>query len=178
MKFAAIFGLLAIFTTPIVMTTTVQAEDSTTAESAPVENPISMSTSTSISRMEALEQAAFERVNQYRESQNLPALSYDETIAAEARAHSVRMANTQQMTHDGFKDRAEKIGKTIPYRGAAENLAYNQGYNNPDEMAVKGWIASPGHHRNMVGKYNLTGIGVAQNAKGEYYFTQLFIKEK
>jgi uncharacterized protein YkwD len=174
MKFAAILGLLAIFTTSIVMKTTVQAADSTTAESTPVENPISMSTS----NLEALEQATYERVNQYREAQNLPPLAYDETIAAEARAHSVRMANTQDMTHDGFKNRAENIGKTIPYRSAAENLAYNHGHQNPDEIAVQGWIASPGHHRNMVGKYNLTGIGIAQNNKGEYYFTQLFIKER
>jgi uncharacterized protein YkwD len=29
----------------------------------------------------------------------------------------------------------------------------------------------------MEGNYNLTGIGVAKNAEGEYYFTQLFILE-
>ncbi len=131
-----------------------------------------------MTKMESLALAAHDRVNQYRESQNLPPLVFDDTIAEYAKLHSVQMANTQNMSHDGFKERAEKIGKTIPYRGAAENLAYNQGYDRPDEMAVQGWIASPGHHRNMIGKYNLTGIGVAQNAKGEYYFTQLFIKER
>jgi uncharacterized protein YkwD len=179
MKFAVMLGVLGIFTLMGTITM-VQAEDTTITQSidpsTPIINPISMSASTS--KLEAIEQAAYERVNQYRESLNLPPLSYDETIAAEARLHSERMASTQEMTHDGFKDRAEKIGKTIPYRGAAENLAYNQGHDNPDEVAVKGWIASPAHHRNMVGKYNLTGIGVAQNSKGEYYFTQLFIKEK
>jgi uncharacterized protein YkwD len=29
----------------------------------------------------------------------------------------------------------------------------------------------------MIGDFNLTGIGVAKNRAGEYYFTQIFIKE-
>jgi len=44
--------------------------------------------------------------------------------------------------------------------------------------AVKGWINSPGHQKNMVGDYNLTGIGIAKNNVGEYYFTQLFVKKR
>jgi uncharacterized protein YkwD len=30
----------------------------------------------------------------------------------------------------------------------------------------------------MEGNFNVTGIGVAKNDKGEYYFTQLFILER
>jgi uncharacterized protein YkwD len=29
----------------------------------------------------------------------------------------------------------------------------------------------------MIGRYNLTGIGVAQSAQGEYYFTQIFVRK-
>jgi uncharacterized protein YkwD len=59
-----------------------------------------------------------------------------------------------------------------------ENLAFMKGYPDPVSVAVKGWINSPGHQKNMVGDYNLTGIGIAKNNAGEYYFTQLFVKKR
>ena len=49
------------------------------------------------------------------------------------------------------------------------------GYQDPVSTAVDGWIKSDGHRQNMEGNYNLTGIGVAMNPQGEYYFTQIFI---
>jgi uncharacterized protein YkwD len=128
--------------------------------------------------MNPLELSIHDRVNQYRQSQNLPPLTLDPTISAQARTHSANMANTSRLSHDGFKGRVDAIAKTIAYRGAAENVAYNMGHTSPDDTAVKGWIKSPGHQRNMVGRYDLTGIGVVKNDKGEYYFTQIFIRKK
>jgi uncharacterized protein YkwD len=174
MKFFVIMCILVVVTTSIGITTTVQAGDNRTRSVRVNKISLSMSKST----MESLEQAVYERVNQYRQAQGLAPLSFDETIAVQARIHSQKMANIQTMSHDGFKERVEAIGTTIQYRRAAENVAYNLGYDRPDEEAIRGWIASPGHHQNMIGKYDLTGIGVAQNANGEYYFTQIFIKEK
>ena len=87
------------------------------------------------------------------------------------------MANGKvTFSHDGFEGRAEAI--TIPYKSVDENLAYNFGYNDPVRNAVEGWIKSDGHRKNMEGQFNVTGIGVAKNAKGEYYFTQLFIRSR
>lgn len=135
--------------------------------------------STSASDMAALEQSVHQQVNQYRKSKNLPPLTLDSTITQQARNHSQAMANgTVPFSHDGFDKRVQAIGKTIAYRSAAENVAYNQGYPNPDKQAVEGWIKSSGHQRNMVGNFDLTGIGVSKNAKGEYYFTQIFIKRR
>jgi uncharacterized protein YkwD len=128
--------------------------------------------------MNPLELSIHDRVNQYRQAQNLPPLAFDPTISAQARAHSTKMANTSRLSHDGFKERVEVVAKTISYKGAAENVAYNMGHTHPDDTAVKGWIKSPGHQVNMVGAYDLTGIGVAQNDKGEYYFTQIFISKR
>ena len=70
---------------------------------------------------------------------------------------------------------AEAIAKAIAYSAAAENVAYNSGYSDPATQAVQGWLKSTGHRQNLEGNYNLTGIGIAKNAKGEYYFTQIFI---
>jgi uncharacterized protein YkwD len=123
-----------------------------------------------------LEQEVFLQVNQYRQSRGLSPLRLDERISQQARLHSEAMASgSASFSHDGFEGRVEIISNSINYRGAAENLAYNQGHADPVKVAVQGWIDSPGHHKNMIGDFNLTGIGVSRNAKGEYYMNQLFI---
>jgi uncharacterized protein YkwD len=127
--------------------------------------------------MSKLELATYNLVNKYRQSKNLPILIADPAISAQARAHSQTMARTGILSHDGFHERTESVSQTIVYRKAAENVAYNMGYAQPDLIAIQDWIESPGHHINMTGPYDLTGIGVSQNAKGEYYFTQIFIRK-
>lgn len=127
----------------------------------------------------SIERAAFDRINQYRQGRNLAPLTWDNSITNQARIHSQNMANgTVPFSHNGFQQRVQAIAKVIPYRGAAENIAYNQGYADPAANAVQGWLNSSGHQRNIVGNYNLTGIGVARNSKGEYYFTQIFILKR
>jgi uncharacterized protein YkwD len=135
------------------------------------------STLTATSMMTNLELATHNLVNQYRQFKNLPPLQIDPTISAQAKAHSEEMARISKMSHDGFNDRVKSVAQTIVYRNAAENVGFNTGYTQPDVMAVKGWIESPGHRHNMIGQFDLTGIGVAKNARGEYYFTQIFIRK-
>ncbi len=122
----------------------------------------------------SLEESIFNQVNQYRQTQNLPALEFNETVSEQARAHSVAMANSDQLSHDGFENRWEAIQKVIAARGIAENVAFNKGHSRPDNIAVQGWIKSPGHHKNMIGNYNATGIGIVEK-DGKYFFTQIFI---
>ncbi|NES83209.1 MAG: CAP domain-containing protein [Moorea sp. SIO2B7] len=126
-----------------------------------------------------LEQQVHRQVNQYRKSLNLPPLRLDSRISDQSRIHSQWMARGEvPFSHDGFNRRVREIGQNISYRSAAENVAFNQGHSDPATVAVKGWIKSPGHHKNMVGYFDLTGIGVSRNNKGEYYFTQIFIKQR
>ncbi|PSB00721.1 CAP domain-containing protein [Merismopedia glauca CCAP 1448/3] len=125
---------------------------------------------------EALELIIFNRVNQYRLSQNLKPVKLHPRITELAREHSRKMAKGEvPFSHNGFEDRVKAISIALPYQGASENVAYNYGYQDPAQYTISGWINSPGHQKNMVGKYNLTGIGVAKNYKGEYYFTQIFV---
>jgi uncharacterized protein YkwD len=124
-----------------------------------------------------LELSIHQQINQYRQSRNLPALDFDPIISAQARIHSEEMAKISDLNHEGFNERLDSVAETITYQSAAENVAFNKGYTRPDATAVKGWIDSPGHHQNLLGRYNLTGIGVAQNSKGEYYFTQIFVRK-
>ena len=127
----------------------------------------------------SLEQETNRRVNQYRLSKNLPPLTMNAEISYVARQHSRDMATKNAtFSHDGFDNRAKAVGKTIPYRSFAENLAYIKGHPDLAEVAVKGWINSPGHRKNMEGNFNLTGVGIAKNSDGEYYFTQLFLLQR
>ena len=127
----------------------------------------------------ALEQEINRRVNQYRLSKNLPPLTMNAEISHVARLHSQDMASKiATFSHDGFDNRAKKVGKTIPYQSFAENLAYIKGYPDLADVAVKGWINSPGHRKTMEGNFNLTGVGIAKNSEGEYYFTQLFLLQR
>ena len=121
----------------------------------------------------------FSQINQYRKSQNLPALQWNNTIAEQARIHAQQMASGKTtFSNDGFQFQVEVISKKIPYKSVARNIATNRGYRNPGEKAVEDWINIPGTHKNIVGDHNLTGIGIAQNYEGEYYLSQLFIKTR
>lgn len=127
----------------------------------------------------AVEQATFTKINQYRASKGLPPLTTNAKITEQARAHSQAMASGRvPFSHNGFDQRVKAIATVVAYSGAAENVAYNQGYTDPASQAVQGWIKSTGHRTNIEGRYDLTGIGVAKNAKGEYYFTQIFIRRR
>ncbi|OLP15425.1 serine protease [Leptolyngbya sp. 'hensonii'] len=142
----------------------------------PLPNARLLSQSSSIS---ALEQAVHAQINQYRASRKLPPLTLDSRISAISRSHSQAMASGQvSFSHQGFEQRARAISQFMPMRGAAENIAYNQGYRNPDQQAVQGWLKSSGHRSNIEGRYTATGIGIAVNSKGEYYFTQIFINRR
>ncbi|WP_233258394.1 CAP domain-containing protein [[Phormidium] sp. ETS-05] len=126
-----------------------------------------------------MEQAVHQQVNQYRAQKGLPPLSLNQTISQQCREHSQNMANgSVPFSHNGFDVRVDAIAEEITYGSAAENVAYNYGHPDPVRQAVTGWIGSDGHRKNMEGDFDLTGVGVAKNAKGEYYFTQIFIKRR
>jgi uncharacterized protein YkwD len=125
----------------------------------------------------AIEQSIFNQINRYRVSKGLRALTRDSRIDTQARIHSQNMASGKvPFGHQGFQQRVQAT--KISFRGAAENVAYNKGYSDPATQAVQGWLKSTGHRTNIEGNYNLTGIGVATNSKGEVYFTQIFIRTR
>ncbi|TAG88716.1 MAG: CAP domain-containing protein [Oscillatoriales cyanobacterium] len=149
------------------------------AQIIPTQSPpqITMNTNLASSSIADLEKAVNQQINQYRASKKLPPLSVDARITQQARIHSENMASGKvKFSHDGFDGRAKAIA--IPYQSVAENVAYNMGFSDPVRNAVDGWIKSDGHRKNMEGQFNLTGIGIAKNAKGEYYFTQLFVRSR
>ena len=57
-----------------------------------------------------------------------------------------------------------------------ENIAFNQGFDDPSAFAVQRWMGSSKHRANILSsQFTRTGIGVARAADGSIYFTQVFM---
>ena len=92
---------------------------------------------------------ALELTNNFRKEHNLPALSWNQALHDIGAVHSQDMGvGKVPFSHDGFSDRANKV----PFfkRSFSENVAYNMGCADAVETAVRGWINSPGHRKNML----------------------------
>jgi uncharacterized protein YkwD len=128
----------------------------------------------------ALESRTHKLVNEHRRTMGLAPLAYDARIAAVARRHSKDMADGRVPPgHDGFEARQRKISKTIPLKGIAENVGFND-YPRSETVraAVSGWLGSQRHRENIEGRHDLTGVGIARDARGGWYFTQIFVRRK
>jgi uncharacterized protein YkwD len=75
-----------------------------------------------------------------------------------------------KLGHAGFHDRRAKLPQAA---STGENVAYTDGYANPVQTMVDGWIKSPGHRRNMLGDFS--HLGTAFEHGGDvWYGTQFF----
>jgi uncharacterized protein YkwD len=121
-----------------------------------------------------LEREIFGLINDSRADAGLSRLKWDDEIADVAREHSRNMARKKvPFSHNGFDERIDRIRARIPgVTGAAENIAYGP-LDGP--RAVKMWLNSKGHRKNIMGKYARTAVGIAEAKDGSIYLTQIFI---
>jgi len=116
-------------------------------------------------------------VNQHRASIGVGQLTTDGALQASAVWKSMNMAGLNYFDHND-----DPIGRTVQQRltdcgwptnlGWGENIAY--GFSTPADV-MNAWLNSPGHKANIENpSFNTTGIGVAANAQGVYYWTQDF----
>jgi len=120
-------------------------------------------------------------INLEREKHGLKILGYDEKLASIAKSHSKDMASNEYFSHETPEgldptDRAGKadyvcryqIGNLI-YSGIGENIHMVNGssvalWSSPEsiaELAVSGWMDSPGHKKNILtSNFSNEGIGV------------------
>jgi uncharacterized protein YkwD len=125
-----------------------------------------------------MEKNVFNMINQNRVAHSLAPLTWSDTVAQQARMHSINMADkVVPFGHQGFDTRFATLSRLIPgLTSMGENVAWNQGYSKPGAAAVQMWLNSPGHYANIMGDFNLTGVGVAKDPQGRHYFTQIFVK--
>ncbi|MGH9943018.1 MAG: CAP domain-containing protein [Pyrinomonadaceae bacterium] len=127
-----------------------------------------------------LERKAFELINEQRRANGAAPLAWDTELSRVARIHSEEMARRNFFDHvgkdgRGVAERARLCGVT-GWRALAENIAYNQGFDDPAGFAVERWLKSAKHRENLLrATFTHTAVGVAEASDGRVYFTQVFI---
>lgn len=141
---------------------------------------VSPSTSPNLDEANAIERRAFEQTNLVREKHGLPPFTWDADVCRMARDHSANMSREGYFSHttpDGkrLRDRARLVG-IVQFRVVAENIAYNQGYEDPGAFAVERWMLSPKHRANILSpEFRAMAIGSFVGPDGAIYLTQTFI---
>ncbi len=127
----------------------------------------------------SLERQAFNAINSERAKNGLQPLVWDGELCRVARLHSENMGRRNFFDHEGpdgtnLLDRVTAGG--IMWRSLGENIAYNQGHDDPVGVAVDQWMHSSKHRANILrGNFTHSAIGVARTNDGRVYLTQVFI---
>jgi len=134
----------------------------------------SSSSSSSSSGPLRLEEEILIEVNHFRNSEVHPPLRCHPALAKEAFKHASAVASGKQpFSHEGAQQRFEACG--LAPINVAENLARSDGYPREDLAIaiVRGWCDSPGHRRNLLGPFNVCGLGFSSSDSGVIFVTQL-----
>ena len=161
--FPLFFLLLLLLASPIVV-----ADD--TKDAAKETKPFEMSKQ---------ERRLLELVNKERAKANLPELRPHPLLFKAARGHSANMAKQRKMEHilDGKRPSQRVEATGYDWGKVTENIITSDQSDVPLDRIVKEWMDSKIHRDNILMKDVAdTGLGIATNAKGEIYYTQLFAR--
>jgi len=112
--------------------------------------------------------------NRVRESAGLAPLTVSDRLAAAAQGHADDMAGRRRMSHrggDGSSPFRRMEAAGYRYQRAGENVA--QGQRSVAEVMAS-WMSSPGHKRNILGKFTEIGAGRATDESGTPYWCVTF----
>jgi uncharacterized protein YkwD len=139
-------------------------------------------------RLAKLENAMMEMVNAERTKAGLGELKWDDNLANVARAHSAEMRDKNYFAHESptpglttHADRYRAAGHQMP-RVLAENIFRSWG--SPRQLGLDeikeghaSLMKSPGHRANILyPEVTRIGIGIAVNARGDLWLTQMFMR--
>jgi uncharacterized protein YkwD len=137
------------------------ADGGTTATPAPSPAPAPGYSATGTWQLLAL-------VNQYRRSLGLQALTIDTKLASIARAHTERMAATNDLRHDDAL--FTPVSHTaLGMKALGENVGWN--FSVTEQNAA--FIKSTGHRANMrMASFRVAGFAVVRDASGRIWSTE------
>jgi uncharacterized protein YkwD len=124
-----------------------------------------------------LETEIASRINAIRNEHGLAPLRSNPALTDVARQHSRSMGREGFFAHedpggDSVADRLRAAG--LGYRALGENLARSRNAPDPAAAAIRGWMASDGHRRNILREaFTETGVGVWRDGE-TVYVTQIF----
>ncbi len=121
------------------------------------------------------EQLLLNLINAERTKAGLSALKADAELMNVARIKAKDMVENNYFSHQSPTygspfDMMRQFG--ITFKTAGENIAGN----STEEAAVKAWMNSEGHRKNILnGNFNYTGIGIYSSPRYGKIFVQMFI---
>ncbi|MBS1512173.1 MAG: CAP domain-containing protein [Bacteroidetes bacterium] len=120
-----------------------------------------------------LNREILQQTNTFRKEKGLPPLIINNNLNSIAQQHSENMAEGKvAFGHDGFGQRNEMAKASISsVTTYGENVAYGA---TTAKDVVTLWKNSPGHRRNLLGRFTYIGIGIAKDKEGRMYYTQFF----
>lgn len=122
------------------------------------------------------EQTAANLLNSDRARYSLPQLTLDPELCRIARIKSQDMRDNRYFAHTSptYGDVRQMLRQFgYAYAGAGENIAHHATV----EKSQAAFLSSPGHRRNIMSSaWTKFGVGVAFDAKGFVYLTQIFAR--
>jgi len=124
----------------------------------------------------AQEQTAWNLLNSDRIANGLPALTFDAELSRIARVKSQDMRDNHYFAHESptygnVRDMLRHFGYS--FTGAGENIAHHANVTK----AQAAFMSSEGHRRNILSTaWTKAGIGIAYDAQGYIYLTQIFAR--
>jgi len=115
-----------------------------------------------------------ELTNAFRQEHALPALARHLELTGIATRHAAAVADSlEPFSHRGAPERFAACSTRC--LNVAENLARSDGFCREElpGATVAGWCSSEGHRRNLLGPFDVCGIGWAANENGTIFITQL-----
>ena len=115
-----------------------------------------------------------ELINEHRISIDLNPLKDMSVVKAVAYTHTDYMIVTNQVSHDNYMERRNKLMNNAGAVAVGENVGY--GYPTAEGL-VKAWLESDGHREVLEGDYTHFDISAEKNENGHWYYTNIFIKK-
>ncbi len=122
----------------------------------------------------------FTEANRQRRLHGVSQLEWSDSVAKEARRHSMNMMERGFFAHRdpvrgllGARLHADKVN----WSRCGENIFREHGMDDPADAAIEGWMRSPSHIQSLLDPlFTHTGVGIAISPDTEYFITQEFIR--
>lgn len=153
-----------------------ETSDNTSSSEEEVQENNNGESSIDIGNIKVFENEVAQLVNIQRVNKGFPSLGSNSKLSNVAKLKSQDMIDNEYFLHlsptyGSPFDMMNNFG--ISYMAAGENIAYGQ--STPVEV-MNSWMNSEGHRKNILNSaFTEIGIGVAIDANGRYYWTQMFI---
>lgn len=109
-------------------------------------------------------------VNDYRQSIGKPLLIRNATADKLAAEHANYMVSNKDVSTDNFETRWE----ALELKENAQDVSENVGVDISAEKAMNAYLSRVWLKANVEGDFTHTGIAVKKDAKGRYFYTQIF----